>query len=135
MVVSGKIYSITEITKDITNIVLTKQRNKTPYYISVMFYYHISDIVKKEYRRGDYIKIWFRVRSNQRISADNKVRYYTDIIGEKTLLIRRGGVKISKVYSDDNGLPVKDTYVFEETGELVEKHTVKNAIQKNPNRE
>ena len=30
---------------------------------------------------------------------------------------------------------VKDTYVFEETGELVEKHTVKNAIQKNPNRE
>lgn len=135
MLVSGKIYSITEITDDITNIVLLKKRSKTPYYISVMFYYHMSDVVKKVYRMGDFIKIWFRVRSNQRISPENKVRYYTDIIGEKTLLIRRDGVKISKVHADNTGMPIKDTYVFEDTGELVEKYTVKKAIQNNPNRE
>ena len=133
MVISGKVYSITEITNDITNIVLLKTRNKTPYYVSIMFYYHISDIIKKTYTIGDFIKIWFRVRSNQRVTGD-QVRYYTDIIEEKTLLIRRDGVKIKKVYSD-RGMPVKDMYVFEETGELVEKHTVKTAIKNNPNRE
>ena len=63
------------------------------------------------------------------------MRYYTDIIGEKTLLIRRDGVKIKKIYSDNTGMPVKDMYVFEETGEIVEKHTVKNSIKNNPNRE
>ena len=130
MVISGKIYSITQITNDITNIVLLKTRNKTPYYVSIMFYYHI----KKTYTIGDFIKIWFRVRSNQRITGE-QVRYYTDIIGEKTLLIRRDGVKIKKIYSDNTGMPVKDMYVFEETGEIVEKHTVKNSIKNNPNRE
>ena len=134
MVISGKIYSITQITNDITNIVLLKTRNKTPYYVSIMFYYHISDVIKKTYTIGDFIKIWFRVRSNQRITGE-QVRYYTDIIGEKTLLIRRDGVKIKKIYSDDTGMPVKDMYVFEETGEIVEKHTVKNSIKNNPNRE
>jgi|TARA_R110000851_G_scaffold296023_2_gene451054 hypothetical protein len=134
MVISGKIYSITQITNDITNIVLLKTRNKTPYYVSIMFYYHISDVIKKTYTIGDFIKIWFRVRSNQRITGE-QVRYYTDIIGEKTLLIRRDGVKIKKIYSDNTGMPVKDMYVFEETGEIVEKHTVKNSIKNNPNRE
>ena len=134
MVISGKIYSIKEITKDITNIVLIKTRNKSPYYVSVMFYYHISDVVKKEYKKDDFVKIWFRVRSNQRVSGENEIRYYTDIIGEKILLLRREGVRIEKVYGD-NGMPVKDFFVFKETGELVEKHTVKRAIKNNPIRE
>ena len=61
MIVSGKIHSLNQITKDITNIVLVKSRNKKQYFISILFYYHFSDVVKKEYKADDFVKIWFRI--------------------------------------------------------------------------
>ena len=56
MIVSGKIHSIDLITQDITNIVLVKSRNKKQYFISILFYYHFSDVVKKEYLADDFIE-------------------------------------------------------------------------------
>ena len=44
MIISGKVYSITQVTDDITRIVLIKSRNKKDYYVSIMTYYHFSDV-------------------------------------------------------------------------------------------
>jgi hypothetical protein len=131
--ISGKINKLTSITKDITNVVLSKSRNKKPYNVAILFYYHMSDIINKHYQEGDFVKIWFRIRSNCRQLPDGSERYYTDIIGEKIVLVRRDGVEIVAMENDFG--PIKNKYVFKETGELVEQHTLKKAIEENPDRE
>ena len=90
MIISGKVYSITQVNDDITRIVLIKSRNKKEYYVSIMTYYHFSDVIRDKYLMGDYVKIWFRLRSNQRMSNDNKPIYYTDVIGEKIVFLLNG---------------------------------------------
>lgn len=134
MIVSGKIHSLNQITKDITNIVLVKSRNKKQYFISILFYYHFSDVVKKEYLTDDFVKIWFRIRSNPRVGQDNKTRYYTDVIGDKIILVKRKGFPIKKV-TNEYGMQEKHKYYIEDTGEIVTQHSVKNAIKDNPNRQ
>tara|TARA_R100001443_G_scaffold52089_1_gene63841 strand:+ start:98 stop:496 length:399 start_codon:yes stop_codon:yes gene_type:complete len=131
--ISGKINKITSITKDITNVVLSKSRNKKNYNVAILFYYHMSDIINKHYQESDFVKIWFRIRSNCRQLPDGSERYYTDIIGEKIVLVRRDGVEIVAMENDFG--PIKNKYVFKETGELVEQHTLKKAIEENPDRE
>jgi len=133
MMISGKINKITSITKDITNVVLSKSRNKKNYNVAILFYYHMSDIINKHYQESDFVKIWFRIRSNCRQLPDGSERYYTDIIGEKIVLVRRDGVEIVAMENDFG--PIKNKYVFKETGELVEQHTLKKAIEENPDRE
>jgi hypothetical protein len=134
MIVSGKIYSIKQITSDITNIVLIKSRNKKEYFISILFYYHFSDAVKKEYLKGDFVKIWFRIRSNQRIGKDNNPRYYTDIIADKIILVKRKGLSIKRI-TNEYGMEEKHKYYIEDTGEVITQHTVMSARNENPNRE
>jgi len=133
MIVSGKIHSIDLITQDITNIVLVKSRNKKQYFISILFYYHFSDVVKKEYLADDFIKIWFRIRSNPRLSKDNKIRYYTDIIGDKIVLVKRKGFTIKKI-TNQYGMEEKHKYFIEDTGEIINQHNVKSSREDNPNR-
>ena len=133
MLISGKIEKIVSITSDISNVVLVKTRNKKPYNVSVLFYYHMSDIIKEHYQEGDFIKIWFRIRSNKRILPDQSERYYTDIIGEKIVLVRREGRDIVALENDYG--TIKNKYVFKDSGEVVEQHTLKNAIKNNPDRE
>ena len=60
----------------------------------------MSDIIKEHYQEGDFIKIWFRIRSNKRILPDQSERYYTDIIGEKIVLVRREGREIVALEND-----------------------------------
>lgn len=134
MIISGKIYSVNQITNDITNIVLIKSRNKKEYFISTLFYYHFSDVVKKSYLMGDFVKIWFRIRSNQRFGQDNNPKYYTDIIGDKIILVKRKGFSIKKI-TNEYGMAEKHKYYIEDTGEIVPQHSVKSAIQDNPNRD
>tara|TARA_R110000737_G_scaffold252769_3_gene262161 strand:+ start:1896 stop:2306 length:411 start_codon:yes stop_codon:yes gene_type:complete len=134
MIVSGKIHSIDLITKDITNVVLVKSRKKKQYFISILFYYHFSDFVKKEYLSDDFVKIWFRIRSNARISQDNKTRYYTDIIGDKIILVKRKGLSIKKMINQ-YGMEEKHKYYIEDTGEIISQNTVTSARNANPNRE
>ena len=93
----------------------------------------MSDIINKHYQEADFVKIWFRIRSNCRQLPDGSERYYTDIIGEKIVLVRRDGVEIVAMENDFG--PIKNKYVFKETGELVEQHTLKKAIAENPDRE
>ena len=133
MTISGKIHSIKEVNKDITNVVLLKTRNKKPYYISVLFYFHLSDVVKQNYSEKDFVKIWFRIRSNQRKTPYGE-KYYTDVIGEQILLIRRDGLEIEAVLNQFNQKE-KNKYVNKKTGEIIERHSVKKAIQNNPNRD
>jgi len=128
MLISGKIAKIKEITEHILNVVLIKNRNKKPYFVSIMFYYQLADVVKENYKTDDFVKIWFRIRSNRREMPNNEEKFYTDVIGESIILVRREGEDIKQLYSD-YGPKVKDRYVFVETGELVEKHTIKKAIQ------
>lgn len=130
MNISGKIHTIQKITDNIISVVLTKKRKKTTYYVCVLFYYQFADLIKSQYKEDDYVKIWFRIRSNKRDYPNGQHKFYTDIIGEKIMLVRREGRKIEKVMSDA-GMPVKDMYVCSETGELIEKHTLKDAIQMN----
>ena len=132
MLISGKIEKIISITPDITNVVLSKTRNKKPYNVSVLVYFHMSDVVRKNYIEGDFVKIWFRIRSNKRDLPDGSTRYYTDVIGEKMLLVRRDNVEIIRMENDYG--PVKNKYVFKESGEVVEQHTIKKAIEQNPDR-
>ena len=134
MIVSGKIHSIDLITKDITNVVLVKSRKKKQYFISILFYYHFSDFVKIEYLSDDFVKIWFRIRSNARISQDNKTRYYTDIIGDKIILVKRKGLSIKKMINQ-YGMEEKHKYYIEDTGEIISQNTVTSARNANPNRE
>lgn len=129
MNVSGKIEELQNINDNIVSVILKKQRNKKFYYICVLFYYQFAELVKKEYKKDDFVKIWFRVRSNRREQYNGQYKYYTDIIGEKIILIRREGRNIKKLISE-NGMPVKDRYVCEDTGEVIEKHTLKNTINK-----
>ena len=133
MLISGKIEKIVSITPDITNLVLIKTRNKKPYNVSVLFYYHMSDVIKDHYQEQDFIKIWFRIRSNKRVLPDQSERYYTDIIGEKIILVRREGSDIVPLENDYGS--VKNKYVFKDTGEVVKQHTLQNAIKNNPDRE
>ena len=128
MLISGKIVKIKEITENILNVVLTKTRNKKPYFVSLMFYYQLSDIVKENYFISDFVKIWFRIRSNKRELPNNEEKFYTDVIGEAIVLVRREGEEIEQLYTE-YGMKMKDKYVFKKTGEIVEKHTIKNAIQ------
>ena len=128
MNISGKIEEIKDINENIVGVILKKQRNKNTYYVCVLFYYQFAELVKKEYCKSDFVKIWFRVRSNRRQQYDGDFKYYTDIIGEKITLIRREGKRIKKLTSDF-GLPIKDKYVDEETGEMIVKHTLKNILK------
>ena len=112
MIISGKVYSITQVTDDITRIVLIKSRNKKDYYVSIMTYYHFSDVIRDKYLMGDYVKIWFRLRSNQRMTNDNKPIYYTDVIGEKIVLVKRKGLKIKK-QMNDFGMEERHKYYIE----------------------
>ena len=96
-------------------MVIIKTRKKKPYYVSVLFYFHLSDVVKENYKKDDFVKIWFRLRSNQRLTPDNREKYYTDVIGEKIVLVRREGVKIQSVYSE-YGQKTKNKYVNEGSG-------------------
>lgn len=130
MNISGRIHKILTINDYIINVVLKKSRNNKPYFISTLFYYQMSDVIKENYKEADFVKIWFRVRSNQRILADGSEKYYTDIIGEQILLVKREGVKIEKVYNE-MGLPVQNTYVDRETGEYISRHNLKDEIRKN----
>ena len=132
MIVSGKIHSIDLITKDITNVVLVKSRKKKQYFISILFYYHFSDFVKREYLSDDFVKIWFRIRSNARISQET--RYYTDIIGDKIILVKRKGLSIKKMINQ-YGMEEKHKYYIEDTGEIISQNTVTSARNANPNRE
>ena len=61
---------------------------------------------------------------------NNEEKFFTDIIGEKILLVRRDGVKLENVYSETTGMSIKDMYVIKDTGELIEKHTLKKAIER-----
>ena len=133
MNISGKIYKINEINKDITSVVLLKTRKKKPYYVQVLFYYHLSDLVKEKYKESDFIKIWYRLRSNKR-ETEYGEKFYTDVIGEKIVLVRREGMDIQPMYNEYN-LKVKNKYVNKESGEIIDTHTVQNAIQNNPNRD
>ena len=133
MNISGKIYKINEINKDITSVVLLKTRKKKPYYVQVLFYYHLSDLVKEKYKESDFIKIWYRLRSNKR-ETEYGEKFYTDVIGEKIVLVRREGMDIQPLYNEYN-LKVKNKYVNKESGEIIDTHTVQNAIQNNPNRD
>ena len=63
MTISGKIEKILPITDNINNVILVKQRRGKPYYISVLFYYHMKDVIVENYSKNDFVKIWFRVRS------------------------------------------------------------------------
>lgn len=128
--ISGKIYSIKSITNNIVSVVLVKTRKKQTYYVSVLFYYQFSELILDSYRRDDFVKIWFRVRSNRRELPNNEEKFFTDIIGEKILLVRRDGVKLENVYSETTGMSIKDMYVIKDTGELIEKHTLKKAIER-----
>lgn len=134
MLVSGKIAKIKEITDNILNVVLVKTRNKKPYFISLMFYYQLAEVVKSNYFVDDFVKIWFRIRSNKRELPNNEEKFFTDVIGEGIILVRREGETIEPLYTD-YGMKVKNKYVFKETGELVVKHTLKNAIQNSQNNE
>jgi|TARA_R110000823_G_scaffold309032_3_gene433002 hypothetical protein len=133
MIVSGKIYSISNINDDITNIVLIKSRNKKEYFISILFYFHLSDVVKVNYFKSDFVKIWFRLRSNKRVGVDNKPKFYTDIIGEKIVLVKRNDIKIKRI-KNEFGMEEKHRYYVEDTGEVIPQHSVKGAIRDNPNR-
>ena len=128
MLISGKIVRIKEITEHILNVVLTKTRNKKPYFVSLMFYYQLGDVVKEHYSLDDFVKIWFRIRSNRRELPNNEEKFFTDVIGEGIVLVRREGEEIQPLYSE-YGMKMKDKYVFKKTGEIVEKHTIKNAIK------
>jgi len=134
MIVSGKIYSVNQITNDITNIVLIKSRNKKQYFISILFYYHFSDAVKSEYLMGDFVKIWFRIRSNQRILQGDKPKYYTDVIADKIVLVKRKGLSIKRI-TNEYGMEEKHRYYIEDTGEVVPQHSVKSSMRDNPNRD
>lgn len=133
MNISGKIYKLSEINKDITSIVLIKKRKSKPYYVSILFYFHLSDLIKENYKKDDFVKIWFRIRSNKRETPVGD-KFYTDIIGEKICLVRREGMDIEPLYNEYN-LRIKNKYVNKESGEIIETHTVQNAIQNNPNRD
>ena len=93
----------------------------------------MSDVIKEHYQEQDFIKIWFRIRSNKRVLPDQSERYYTDIIGEKIILVRREGSDIVPLENDYGS--VKNKYVFKDTGEVVKQHTLQNAIKNNPDRE
>ena len=134
MIVSGKIYSVNQITNDITNIVLIKSRNKKQYFISILFYYHFSDAVKSKYLMGDFVKIWFRIRSNQRILQGDKPKYYTDVIADKIVLVKRKGLSIKRI-TNEYGMEEKHRYYIEDTGEVVPQHSVKSSMRDNPNRD
>lgn len=133
MNISGKIYKLSEINKDITSIVLIKKRKSKSYYVSILFYFHLSDLIKEKYKKDDFVKIWFRIRSNKRETPVGD-KFYTDIIGEKICLVRREGMDIQPMYNEYN-LRIKNKYVNKESGEIIETHTVQNAIQNNPNRD
>ena len=133
MNISGKIYKLSEINKDITSIVLIKKRKSKPYYVSILFYFHLSDLIKEKYKKDDFVKIWFRIRSNKRETPVGD-KFYTDIIGEKICLVRREGMDIQPMQNEYN-LRIKNKYVNKESGEIIETHTVQNAIQNNPNRD
>jgi|TARA_R110001592_G_scaffold85185_2_gene251614 hypothetical protein len=132
MIISGKIHKLIEINKDITNVILLKTRKKKPYFVSILFYFHLSDVIKSKYQENDFVKIWFRLRSNQRQTPQGE-KYYTDVIGDKIVLVRRDGMSIEPVYNDFN-LKVKNKYVNKETGEIIEVHSVLKAIKENPKR-
>ena len=133
MNISGKIYSVKSITNNIVSVVLVKKRKKQTYYVSVLFYYQFSELILEFYKRDDFVKIWFRVRSNRRKLPNNEEKFFTDIIGEKILLVRREGIKFEEVYSNTTGMIMKDMYVRKDTGELIEKHTLKKAIERTKN--
>ena len=129
MTISGRIHKILKINDYIINVVIKKSRNNKPYFVSVLFYYQMSDVIKENYKSSDFVKIWFRVRSNQRISNGIE-KYYTDLIGEQVLLVKRDGLDIGKVYNE-MGLPSSNTYVDKETGEFITRHNLKSEIRKN----
>ena len=132
MIISGKIDKIIEVNKDITNVILLKTRKKKPYFVSVLFYFHLSDVIRKSYEVEDFVKIWFRLRSNQRTNPTGE-KYYTDVIGEKIVLVRREGLEIKPLLNEFNQR-VKNKYVNKNTGEVIHIHTIQDAIQNNPDR-
>lgn len=134
MTISGKIDKILNITDNINNIILIKQRRGKPYYISLLFYYHMRDAVKENYKIGDFVKIWFRVRSNPRLLPNGSEKYYTDLIGEKILLIKRNGEKTEPLYNEDGKLQ-KGHYVLKNSGEVITLHTLQNQLTLNPSRD
>ena len=89
-----------------------------------------------EYERSVYFNVirWFRIRSNARLGKDNTTRYYTDIIAEKIILVKRKGFPIKKI-TNEYGMEEKHKYYIEDTGEIVTQHNVKNSILNNPNRQ
>ena len=133
MIITGKIYDIYKINDDITNIIIIKTRNKKEYFVSLICYFHFSDIVSKNYFKNDFVKIWFRLRSNKRIGKDNKPVYYNDIIAEKIILVKRKDLKIKRI-TNEYGMEEKHRYYVEDTGEIITQHSVKSAIQDNTNR-
>ena len=134
MTISGKIEKILPITDNINNVILVKQRRGKPYYISVLFYYHMKDVIVENYSKNDFVKIWFRVRSNPRTLPNGGEKYYTDLIGEKILLIKRNGEKVKPLYNTEGKLE-KNHYIIETTGEVVMLHSLQNQISLNPARE
>jgi len=133
MIITGKIYDIYNVNENITNVVLIKTRNKKTYFVSILCYFHFSDVVMKNYIKEDFVKIWFRLRSNKRIGSNNLPVYYTDIIGEKIVLVKRKDLKIKRVVNTF-GREEKHNYYVEDTGEIIPQHSVKSAIKDNPNR-
>jgi hypothetical protein len=133
MIITGKIYDIYKINDDITNIVLIKTRNKKEYFVSIICYFHFSDVVSNNYFKNDFVKIWFRLRSNKRIGKDNKPVYYNDIIAEKIILVKRKDLSIKRI-TNEFGMEEKHRYYVEDTGEVIPQHSVKSAIQDNTNR-
>ena len=133
MMISGKIYDIYNINDNITNVVLIKTRNKKEYFVSLLCYFHFSDIVSSNYFKNDFVKIWFRLRSNKRIGKDNIPVYYNDIIAEKIILVKRKDLNIKRI-KNEFGMQEKHRYYDELTGEVIAQHSVKTAIKNNPNR-
>ncbi len=133
MIITGKIYDIYKINDDITNIVLIKTRNKKEYFVSLICYFHFSDLVSKNYFKNDFVKIWFRLRSNKRIGKDGNPVYYNDIIAEKIILVKRKDINIKRI-TNEYGMEEKHRYYVEDTGEVIPQHSVKSAIQDNTNR-
>ena len=130
MNISGRIYEINTITDNIANVVLIKTRYKKKYFVSLLFYYQMSGCIHLNYKKDDFVKIWFRPRSNQR-KTDREHRYFTDLIGEKILLKKRDGVKTIQV-KDDYNRPVKGVFMAEDTGEIIPLHSLKEELKKQP---
>lgn len=121
----GRIYSIKNVNENITQVVIRKTRKKKAYFIAVTFFYNLSNSIRKFYQESDMIKVWYRLYSKPHEKTSGDVTYYTTIMAEKVLLIKRGSVKPLQLFDTENK-PITNRFVLEDTGEEVRVHTMKS---------